>query len=187
MDNSDRLDDALNISPEERPRSRRTKVLEPVLTRGPLALNLQWLSFMCKKDPKLLFILDEFQDIDDNFVRSGIRHYPLDLSHFVQPELAQVLVRGRSGLPPELQASLLPRGSLHYFELRCEKRLPPTGQGAFQELETLSSSGRHDLFNLFFTSAATPRHRIQNVQLVDIKILAASEEADLNERIDSET
>ena len=59
MDNSDRFDNAFNIPPEKGSRSRRTKVLEPVLAGSALAPKLQWLSTMFKKNPKLLFILDE--------------------------------------------------------------------------------------------------------------------------------
>jgi len=71
----------------------------------PALLGGEWLASPFEEDPEILAVLYEFQDIDDHILRARIGHHPLELAHFMAPELPQVGVHQRPGFSPQLQAS----------------------------------------------------------------------------------
>jgi hypothetical protein len=71
-----------------------------------------------EKDPKVPFIFDELNYINDDIPRTGIRHYPLYLPHFMSPKFAQVFVDVAPGFSPKLQISLATACSFDDSKLR---------------------------------------------------------------------
>ena len=104
MDDAERAYNALDVVPEEYPRTRRTKVAQPVLARNAFTSFAQGLPDALQKNAKLTVVFDEFHHVNHDVTRTGVGHNPLDLSHLVQPKLSEVFVDRLSGLSPEFQA-----------------------------------------------------------------------------------
>jgi hypothetical protein len=76
-----------------------------MLPRDMAHLCRQWLTGMFEDNAEFLGVLHKFEDIDDHLMRSSIRHYSLDLSHLVKPELPQVIIGRAAGFAPKLEIS----------------------------------------------------------------------------------
>ncbi len=55
---------------------------------------------------KVVIVLDELKDVDDQSPRARVRHHTLQLSHLVKPELAEIPIEPRTGLAPQFEGAL---------------------------------------------------------------------------------
>jgi hypothetical protein len=112
MHNAQRDGHAANVLPKERPGADGGQILQPMVPIDPVLLGGQGMARPFKEHPEIVCILDEFHDLDDDLARAGVRHDPLDLPHFMAPELSQIRVNRGTGLAPQFQTPCRACGSI---------------------------------------------------------------------------
>jgi len=94
-----------------------------VWSRNTFAFFVEGLPNAFEHHAKVFFVLDELYDIDDDLPRPRVGHDALHLAHFMEPKLSQIFIDGRSGLPPEFKAAVLPRYAIFDLEHHRSQRL----------------------------------------------------------------
>jgi hypothetical protein len=87
-----------------------------------------------KEHPEIVFILDEFHNLNNNVACPSVRHHPLNLTHFMAPELSQIRVNRSTGLAPQFQTPRRACGPILDFEQgRSERSLIARSNGVADE------------------------------------------------------